>query len=299
MSIPARCIASAQAATTKGFLLALVSNVLFVIVGVLVRILSNRIHVFEILFFRQILFIIVLLPAIYTNFEQLMRPRLIKLHILRVTGAFFALLLGFITISNIPLAEATALGFLKVIFVAVISTIFLSESVGKSRQLTLLLGFTGVLLVVQPSMDNVSILYSLTGIGSALAAATAACCVRKIARTEPTINLLAYQAAFVGLLALLPSVFHWQWPSPYELTLLLLVGVISSVAQWFGVTAYKYGEANVISNVEYSQMIYSLVLGYCFFSEIPDLTSLTGAAVIIASAFLSYLFAKVSLRFWG
>jgi drug/metabolite transporter (DMT)-like permease len=74
----------------------------------------------------------------------------------------------------------------------------------------------------------------------------------------------------------------------------VLIGEISSVAQWFGVTAYKFGEANVISNVEYTKMIYSLLLGYCFFSEVPDLISLTGAAIIVASVFLPYLLVKLT-----
>ncbi len=293
MTIFSRFLASDLADTRKGIALALVSNVLFVTVGVCVRHLSENIDVFQILLFRQLVFLTVLIPAIYKNFDLLIKPRLIKLHTLRVVAAFFALLLGFVTVSNMPLAEATALGFTKVLFVALISAILLKESVGKSRQLTLIVGFTGVMLVVQPSFEKMTFIYSLTGLGASVAAAIAVFCVRKIARTEPTLNLMVYQAFFVGVLALIPSLLYWQWPSTFELTLLILIGVISSIAQWFGVTAYKFGEANVISNVEYTQMIYSIFLGYCFFSEIPDLISLTGAAIIVTSIFLPYLFMRL------
>ncbi|WP_241905296.1 hypothetical protein [Vibrio splendidus] len=75
--------------------------------------------------------------------------------------------------------------------------------------------------------------------------------------------MLAYQAIFVGGVALIPPLIEWQWPTWYELMLLVLVGVISSIGQWFGVTAYKWGEASIVSNIEYSQMIYSMILGYC------------------------------------
>lgn len=282
--------------TLKGILLALISNALFVAVGVFVRILSERIDVFQILFFRQLIFIAVLLPAISKNLVELMEPRQVKLHTFRILGAFSALLLGFITVSNMPLAEATALGFTKVLFVAFISSVFLSESVGKSRQLTLLAGFLGVLLMVRPSLENMSIVYSLTGLGAGLGAAVAVICVRKITRTESTLSLLTYQAVFVGVLAFIPSVFYWQWPTPYELTLLLLVGGLSSVAQWIGVTAYKHAEANVIANVEYMKMIYSLLLGYWIFSEGADMLSLTGASIIIASAVLPQLLMRLGKR---
>lgn len=281
----------------KGILLALISNALFVAVGVFVRILSERINVFQILFFRQLIFIAVLLPAISKNMETLMKPRQVKLHLFRICGAFCALLLGFMTVSNMPLAEATALGFTKVLFVAFISSMFLSESVGKSRHIALLAGFMGVLLIVRPSLENMSIIYSLTGLGAGLGAAVAVICVRKITRTESTISLLTYQAVFVGALALIPSLFYWQWPTPYELTLLLLVGGISSVAQWIGVTAYKHGEANVIANVEYMKMIYSLLLGYWIFSENPDMLSLIGASIVITSALLPPILLKFGKKF--
>ena len=282
--------------TVKGVLLALVSTALFVTVGVLVRILSERIDVFQILFFRQLVFITVLLPAMRNNIKTLMRPRSVKLHLLRVTGAFCALSLGFITVSNMPLAEATTLGFTKVLFVALISSTFLSESINSSRKFTLLVGFLGVMLVVQPSFDNMVITYSLTGLGAALGAAVAVICVRKITQTEPTITLLAYQAIFVGALALIPAIVNWQWPTMVELMLLLSVGGISSVAQWIGVTAYKYGEANVVANVEYAKMIYSLILGYYIFSELPDIISLTGASLILASVFLPHFLMKLAKR---
>ncbi len=296
MTVPSLCKISALPETFRGILLALVSNALFISVGVLVRILSERIDVFQILFFRQLIFVVVLIPAISKNMEVILRPRLIKLHILRIISAFLALLLGFITVSNMPLAEATALGFTKVLFVALLSSIFLSETVGKSRQFTLLVGFAGVMLVVQPSLDNLSITYTLTGLGAAMAAAVAVFCVRKVARAEPTINLLAYQAVFVGLLALVPSIYHWQWPTLFDFGLLLLVGGLSSVGQWLAVTAYKFGEANVVANVEYIKMIYSLVLGYWIFAEVPDMMSLSGASIIIVSVFLPQILVKLAKK---
>lgn len=278
----------------RGILLALVSNGLFILCGICVRYLTDTVNVFQILLFRQLVFSLFLFPAILRNIDLLLSPNLVGFHIIRIAAAFFALILGFITVSNIPLADATALGFTKVLFVAVISVIFLKETLSRSRQYSLLAGFLGVMLVVQPSFNQLTITYTLTGLGSGLAAAVAVLCVRTVAKKEPTITLLAYQAVFVGLMALFPSIYYWHLPNPVEFTLLVLVGILSSVAQWFGVTAYKFGEANVVSNVEYTQMIYSLLLGYFLFSELPNLMSLLGSGIIITSAFLSYISAKLT-----
>lgn len=276
-------------APARGITLALVSTAMFVFVGVLVRMLSERIDVFQILFFRQIVFICLLLPAITKNIQALKNPQNIQLHVLRIVGAFIALYCGFLTVSNIPFADATALGFTQVLFVAVISRLFLSEKVGAARLFTIIVGFLGVLLIVQPTFEGASSVYTLVGLGGALGAAIAVVCVRKIAQTESRVALLAYQAVFVGLIALVPSLLSWQWPNMSECVLLLFVGTISSIAQWVGVTAYKWGEANVIANVEYAKIIYSLLFGYWLFAERPNSLAITGTLIIIASALLPHL----------
>lgn len=272
----------------QGVAFALVSTGLFVCVGALVRILSEQIDLFQILLVRQIVFILVFTPAIWTSLDVLLKPAKVKLHLLRILGAFLALYLGFVTVSHLPLADATALGFTQVLFVALISKVFLSESVGVNRIATVLVGFVGVMLVVQPSFAAASLTYTLAGLGGALGAAIAVVCVRQMSKTESRTVLLTYQAVFVGLIALIPSLFLWQWPSFTQWLLLLLVGVISSVAQWFGVSAYKFAEANIVANVEYAKMIYSLLLGYFLFSELPNDLAVIGVLVILASALLPF-----------
>ncbi|MDG3086431.1 DMT family transporter [Vibrio hannami] len=274
----------------KGVLLALFSTALFVLSGMMVRMLSGSIDTFQILLFRQIVFILVLLPAIRANIEVLLKPKKVKLHVLRITGAFFALYFGFITVSNLPFADAQALGFLQVLFVALISKTFLSEKLSGSRLFTIVVGFVGVMLVVQPKFYETSFIFVLIGAVASLGAAIAVVCVRKVAQTEPKITLLAYQAIFVGLIALLPSISNWYWPTLNELGLLIMVGLLSSVGQWIGVTAYKYGEANIIANVQYVSIIYSLVLGYFIFSEIPDSLALIGASILILSAVIPQIY---------
>lgn len=271
-------------APAKGIALALISNALFIFVGVIVRELSQTIDIFQILLFRQLVFVTLLMPSIISNIDAMLHPKMVSMHVWRVTGAFIALYFSFLTVSNIPFADATALGFLKVLFVAVISRLFLKENVGWARMTTILVGFTGVMLVVQPTLESESLFYVGTGLVAALGAAIAVICVRKMANIESKVVVLAYQAIFVGAVALIPAIIEWQWPTWSELALLVLVGVISSIGQWFGVTAYKWGEANVVSNVEYSQMIYSMTLGYLLFAESPNTLALIGATVILLSA---------------
>ena len=270
----------------KGVALALVSFALFVTVGALVRLLNQRIDVFQILLFRQIVFVIVMLPAIKSGWDQLMQPRLIKLHVIRIVGAFASLYLGYVAVSNLAMADATSLGFTQVFFVALISRLFLGEDVGPARIFTICVGFAGVLLIIRPDFNDSSALYILAGLGAAMGASVAATCVRRMAQSESRVVLLTYQAVFVGLIALVPALLNWQWPTAYEMGLLALVGVLSALATWLGVSAFKFGEANVISNVSYVQMIYSMLLGYWLFAEVPDQLALLGVLILVSSAFI-------------
>ncbi len=276
--------------TMKGITLALVSTALFTAVGVIVRLLSDSIGVFQILLFRQLVFLVLLMPAIVINFASLRQPTHLKLHTFRILGAFTALSIGFVVVSAIPLANATALGFTQVLFVALLARLFLRETLSMSRILTLILGFAGVMLIVQPSFDDTSLGYIVLGIVASMGAAIAAICVRRIAQLESKLALLAYQALFVGLLALVPSTLDWVWPSWNELLLLVSVGVISSIAQWFGVSAYKYGAANVVSNVEYVKIIYAMGIGYLLFAETPNQLAMIGVVLLFLSICVPKLF---------
>lgn len=270
----------------KGICLALISTALFTLVGVLVRGLSDDYDAFQILFFRQLVFVALLLPAITKNVKVLIKPNKIGLHTLRILGAFTALYFGFVTVSNIDFADATALGFLQVLFVAIIARITLKEQVTASRSFTIIVGFVGVLLVVQPTFSADESIYIIAGVVAALGAAVAVICVRAVAQSEPKITLLAYQAICVGLIALVPTIYVWRLPTLEDLLWLLSIGLISSVAQYVGISAYKWAEANIIANVEYVKIIYSILIGWILFAEVPNLWALVGAMAILMSALI-------------
>lgn len=283
-------------ASMRGVVLALISTALFVAVGVLVRILNERIAVVEILLFRQLIFILLLMPVISRSMDLLLKPQQVGLHLLRVLGAFLALYLGFVTVSHIPLADATALGFTQVLFVAVIARYVLSEQVGPQRVFTIVVGFIGVMLIVQPAWTSVSMIYVISGLMAALGAAIAVTCVRHLSQTESKLALLTYQALLIAMMALIPSISVWEWPSFEEMILLILVGVISSLAQWVGVSAYQLGQANLIANVEYSKILYALLLGYVFFDEWPNPLAWVGVFVLLLSPVLPRLYTHIRSR---
>ncbi|MGB1239590.1 MAG: DMT family transporter [Pseudomonadales bacterium] len=281
-------------ATSRGIACALLSTALFVVVGVLVRLVGERIDLFQVLLARQVVFIACLAPAMWVSWQVLLRPQAAGLHALRILGAFLALYLGFVTLQHMPLADAVALGFSQLLFVGVLAKLVLAEPINGGRVLTLVAGFIGVLLVVQPSFAGAQARYVALGLVAAFGAALAVICVRVLVQRQAKIVLLSYQAIFVALIALGPSLYRWCWPNFDEAVLLLAIGVLSSLAQWLGVSAYKLAQANVVANLEYAKMLYSVLLGYYLFAEVPNTLALVGASLILISPLMALVWRVLS-----
>jgi drug/metabolite transporter (DMT)-like permease len=118
---------------------------------------------------------------------------------------------------------------------------------------------------------------------------TAIISVRLLPQTESTTTLLVYQDFIVGVLAGVPLFWFWVTPDLSDLEFLLALGVMAAAVQWVGVIALYLSEANVISNIQYVQLIHAAILGFILFDEIPDTYTLIGAPIIISSSlFLIY-----------
>ena len=280
----------------QGVIFALLSNALLVIVGTLVRQISDHVGLFQVLLCRQIIFLLLLTPAIKSVGQSILKPKALSIHGLRILGAFLYLYLGFVTVSNLPLADATALGFTSVLFVALISKLWLGETVGWKRVLTISVGFLGILLITQPNFDNPEFIYIVAGLAAALGGAIAATCVRKLSQSQPKTILLSYQALAVGLMTLGPAVAQWQWPNWWQSGILLLIGALSSLATSFGVYSYQKVPANVVSNFGYGQIVFALALGYWLFDERPNVLALMGTGLLVGSVLLPLFYKKYGER---
>ncbi len=209
------------------------------------------------------------------------------MHAARLIGAFVALSCGIWAVAVLPLTVAITLGFAQVFFVALLALSFLNERVGAHRIGAVVVGFVGIVIVMRPSVEGIIDPYALIPLLGALGAGVAIVSVRKLSQSESTATLLIYQAVFVGVLSGVPLFWLWVTPDLTGLVLLLLMGVLATVGQWVGVKALRLGEASVIGNIQYVQLIYAAILGFFLFNEIPDVYTIVGATIIIsASAFI-------------
>ncbi|WP_193182119.1 DMT family transporter [Nisaea sediminum] len=268
----------------QGLLWALLAAGLFAGQSALMKSVVADYHVLEILFVRQLCVLLSVLPALARGFPGSLKTERPGLHILRLTGAFTALSTAIWAIAVLPLTMAVTLAFAKVFFVALLAAFFLRERVGPHRIVAVVAGFFGVLVVMRPGAEGLFDLYVLIPVAGALGAAVAQVSVRRLAQTESTGTILAYQAIFIGLLSGFPMLWLWKTPDPGDGAILAAIGLLAVAGQWIAVKALRLGEASVVGPVEYTKLIYAAGFGYLFFAELPSVYTLAGAAVIFTSS---------------
>ena len=244
-------------------------------------------NVTQILFLRQVGMTAILLPQIVAHWRGNFRTAAPGWQAARVLFALIAMTCGFTAVINMPLADATAIGFAKSFFTTAFAILILHEVVGWRRWTATFVGFLGVVVMIRPfglgGNEAVSP-YALYAIAGAAAAGLVMVIIRRLSRTDTNMTILTFQAVFVGLAMAVPAGIFWVWPTPAEWGLVAALGVLSIAGQWLNIQAYRVGEASVMAVLDYVRLLYATLLGWWFFATFPDAWTWGGAAIVIAAA---------------
>ncbi len=248
----------------------------------IVKWLVTRYDPFQIVFVRSLIAlpIIVTLVCLIESPKALRSARL-PIHALRGVlgvGASFAFILS---LKSLPLAEATALVFASPLVVAGLSAPLLKEHVGWARAAAIVVGFIGVLIIVQPGAATFQVA-SLLAVGASVLYALVMLSARWIDKRDSIWTMMLYMTLFAALLSAF-TVFT-AWPTPEFADLLLFVG--TAVAGTLGLTlisqAFRMAPAAVVAPYDYTALIWASFLGWMIWGVVPGLWTYVGAAVIIA-----------------
>ena len=267
----------------RGILWLSIGAFLFSIVDVIVKQLGRKFDPTELAFFRYGIGMIMLTPVFIKMGIIELKTTRIGMHIFRMVLAMVAQLGIFITVINMPLADATAIFFSKPLFTTVVAVIVISEAVSGRRWMATLVGFVGVIIMIQPGANTINPI-ALIGVASALAFATANVLIRVLSKTEPPNRILFYYHVGGILVFTGPAIWFWTMPVGMEWVLLISIAVLTTIGMACFVRAFSAGEASAVGPIEYVRLIYAALFGYFIFSEIPSIWTGVGAALIIASA---------------
>ena len=255
--------------------------------GVFTKYLTETFDPVEIIFFRNLIG----LPMLVLGYMVLRQHLTLKTNrpwhqIIRATIGTIAVVTGVWAISLLNLAEVTALFFTSPLFVIILSAIFLKEKIGIFRIIAVLIGFSGVLIIANPSGD-IPAIGLIAGLGFAFGAALVDICLRWLGNTEKS-STTTFYFMVLGLCALsfyLPFAENIQnikfsW---WLIVLLIGLGLTNVFALLAKSESFRHAEASIIAPVTYTMIIWSILFDYLIWNHTPNPATLIGATIIITS----------------
>jgi len=267
----------------KGIALILASTVFLGTSDVTAKYLSATLPSIEIAWIRFLTFALIMSPAMLPGSPlyalRTARPGLQVMRGIALLGSSLFFISG---LRFLPIAEASATGFVSPLFVTALSIVLLGESVGVRRWLATAIGLIGVLIILRPgtSAFHPAAFFPII---SALAWAATLIMTRMMSGRERAITTMTYSSIVgVGILSVLVP-FVWVAPSWHDILFGIFIGVASTAGQWIVVLAFRYADASVLAPFSYTQLLWVSILGFLIFGEIPDIWTVIGAAFIVAS----------------
>ena len=194
----------------------------------------------------------------------------------------FSTYLFFYAISEISLPKALTLAFVAPICVTALSPFFLKEQVGIKRWLAVFLGFFGTLVVIRPGFIEFN-LATIAALGCGICYGFYLIITKKLSSSDnPLLTLLL--SGIVGTIIIspfLPSI--WINPTSNQWILLVLIGLIASVAHLLLILSLKYADASKLAPLGYTEIITNIIISYYFFNELPDNWTYLGLFIIVIS----------------
>jgi drug/metabolite transporter (DMT)-like permease len=213
-------------------------------------------------------------------------------HILRGLVGVASMSLGFFALTRLPLPEATAITYATPLLIVIFSAVLLNERVHFFRWTAVVVGLVGVVIILWPrltvfsggeALGNAEAVGALAALLAAVLSAFAMMAVRNLVHTERTEAIVTYFFISASVLSLLTLPFGWVWPTPQQAALLVGAGFFGGIGQLLMTSSYRHADMSVIAPFEYVSLILTIILGYFIFSDVPTLTMILGAIIIVGS----------------
>ena len=250
------------------------------------RSLSAELDTFEIMLFRSLTGIVVVLVAarIAGTQDQLGRRDRMGLHVLRNLSHFTGQNLWFFALASIPLAQVFALEFTTPIWAILLSPLILREKLTGFALLTAGVGFLGVLVVAQPGSVEMSA-GVLAGIGCAFFFGLTAVFTRRLTRDQSMTTILFWLTVLQAVFGLVCAGYDLDitLPSASALPVVLAIGLLGLSAHFSLTKALSLAPASVVMPIDFARLPLAIGLGVLLYGEAPEFAVLGGAALIVAA----------------
>ena len=280
--------ADVRAVRRHAILYVLSASAVFTIGSAVVKALTTDFPVMEIVVFRSFIGLLMMLPIIIRQggLSVLGTKRPLG-HVMRTISGFLGTVTSVYGFGVLPLVTVTALGFAMPLFLTIVSVPLLGERVGPRRWTAVVVGLAGVMIMLRPwhidagSMPLGAVAIVLAGV---FTWSLSMINIRQMGDAgERNVTIVAWYSLGTGTLALLGCIGNWVTPDARQLATLISAGLMSGLGQLLMTEGYRAAETTLVAPFEYGAIIYATALGIAIWGEWPDMWSLAGISILIAS----------------
>ncbi|MEK9646825.1 MAG: DMT family transporter [Alphaproteobacteria bacterium] len=264
----------------RGILWLVLGTLAFAVNDLLVKTLGRTMSPFQLAFFRYGIGFVIMIPVFLRMGPANLKTSRPGIHIVRLIVACIAQVGVYTSVVYLPLADATALAFSRILFTTVVAVVILKEIVSGRRWTATIAGFVGVVIMVRPGggVDPIALL----AIGAACSFAVANIMIRMMSNTEPPNRILFYYQIGGAAVFLIPAAITWHTPeTPLVWLMCAGIGLLTALGMIGFVRGFAVGEASVIGPTEYIRLIFAAFFGFMLFGEVPDIWTIVGALIIV------------------
>lgn len=204
-------------------------------------------------------------------------------HLLRAVFNLVAFLSYYFAITRMPLVDAISIASAYPVILAILSGVVLAEVPSGRQIMAVIVGFIGVLFIIQPTGGEVDWLGASAALFGCFSFAALGIYTRHLSRTESSELMLLSGAIFILLISLISAPWTWQTPSFSDLLLMLGLSGVALVGQYALTNGFRYAPVYLVGALEYTMLIWATLWGFLLFAEVPTLNVVLGAILVVAS----------------
>lgn len=246
------------------------------------RALATEMATVEILFFRSLIGVLVVLPFVLRNGAAPLRTQRLPVHVGRALVQYGGQIAWIYAVAHLTLADVTAIEFSVPLWVALMAVLFLNERMYRHRWIATGIGFAGVLVILQPegSAFNVAGLVMVIG---AICYAGSGVLVKYLTRSDRPVRIIFYMNLLQLPLGLMPALFVWVTPGAADAPWILVWGLSGLGAHYAMARALRLADITVIFPLDFLRLPFMALIGFLFYAEVVDAWTAIGGAIIFVA----------------
>jgi len=247
-----------------------------------IKILSNDLNPFILVFYRCFFGVIIIVPFLFFQKFNDLKTKNIKLQFLRCSINLYSMISWFIAIGTLQLEKAAAIGFTTPLFTTLLAIILLGEVIRFHRITALIIGFIGILVVIRPGFVTIEpgVLWLLS---AALSFSFVIIIVKKLTKQDTSLTTAFYHMLFLTPPTFLISLFYWESISFNHFMILSVVAIAGFITQVTSNQSLKMSDTSFVMPLQFTNLIWLSFIGYALFSELPNLWTWIGGSIIFSA----------------